>query len=92
MASSIRKLWPRSSLSIADVGWLPQRGQMTLGGDPDTAAISAKSESRDESVKPLVLAYFPTTRSPTLSNSTSRTRLESANKSANERQSLKLIF
>jgi hypothetical protein len=54
-------LWPRSSLSMADVGSLPQRSQMTLGGDPNNAAISAKSESRDTSVKPLALAYYHTT-------------------------------
>ena len=82
--------WRRYGLE-ASSRWRTSAGyhsQMTLGGDPNNAAISAKSESRDTSVKPLVLAYSHTTRSLALANSTSRTWLESGNKSANERQSL----
>jgi hypothetical protein len=42
--------------------------------------------------KAVGLAYSHTTRSPALANSTSRTWLESGNKSANDRQSLKPIL
>lgn len=33
-----------------------QRSQITLGGGPNNAAISAKSESSETNVKPLALA------------------------------------
>jgi hypothetical protein len=62
---------------------LPQRSQITFGGGPCNAAISAKSASSVTNAKPLRPAYAHNSPSLARSSPASRACDEPGNKSAN---------